>query len=476
MGAWINAAIAALPSTGGEVNVAAGIYSFSNTVVIRKNIQLHGAGRNSSVLKYTGSGDAIEMEAGTSPPYMNGAIVGITLEGNANPNAVGIHHIDSIGTLYDDLTIENFSGMNGTGMWFENRAQFSERVNLRQVSMYRNKIGWRFSNANRDREKSNSFSYWRASAVHFQIAANQTGILAEAPGLIRGAIPSIFLLNGDLGIAANEEDETSTLIDLRNGAAFSGFHFDLFAECTACRAPGKGFHIDASSTLAGDGHIGLDNIANQVLGTYSLQPQSSESTGAGSLVFNRSPQLFGTKLTDTNLFKETSVQSAGVATEEKNFGSYPLTLEGSFWQQSAPQKDRWMVKDTLTEGLNPSSTLTLEHKGTSAAANVDVPGLVVQTLRGEKEVRCVEADAQGRVLSAASSCALSGSFVTSNNAKDAVHVDGMNLHGHCTLTPTNLAAAKNLTEVYILSKEMNQIVVAHPPSPGMTFDLLCVEN
>jgi hypothetical protein len=284
-GAWINAAIASLPGTGGNVYVAAGTYTFSTTIVLNKNISLHGAGSNFTILRYTGSGDAVRMEAGTSPPYMNGAITGITLAGNSKPNAVGIHHIDTIGSIYDDLTVENFTGASGAGMWFDNQAQFSERLSLRKLSVYRNTIGWRFTNSNPLPAKSNSFSYWRVSEVHFQIAAKQTAILADGAGLIDGKIPSVFILNGDLGISANEEAPTSRLITLRNGAAFSGYHFDLFAECTGCATRGIGFTIDSTSTMACDGHITLDSISNEISGRYVFQPDSAKTAGGGAAYF-----------------------------------------------------------------------------------------------------------------------------------------------------------------------------------------------
>lgn len=62
IGAWINAAMAALPSTGGYVYIAAGSCSYSTSIVITLNVLLAGAGRNSMILRYTGTGDAIQMK------------------------------------------------------------------------------------------------------------------------------------------------------------------------------------------------------------------------------------------------------------------------------------------------------------------------------------------------------------------------------------------------------------------------------
>lgn len=474
-GAWINAAMAALANTGGELYVAAGAYTFSTTIVIKKNVQFRGAGRNSTLLKYTGSGDAIEMEAGTSPPYMNGAILGITLEGNANPNAVGIHHIDTIGSLYDDVTIENFNGTNGTGIWFENRHRFSERLNLRQLSMYRNSVGWRFTNSNADQERSNSFSYWWVSGVHFQIASNQTGILASAAGLMRGTIPSIFLLNGDFGISANEEDKTSTLIRLINGAAFSGDHFDIFAECTGCQANGTGFSIDAKSTVSGDGHISLDAMRNDIRGTYSLRPQSSEITGSGALVFSHKPALFNGTLNETDLYQNTSVKPKGTATNSENFDSHPLIFEGSYWNGSAALADRWILTNVIGAGKSSSATLTLDHKGTDGTASVQVPALSIRNLSGTG-IRCVQADEIGNVHASSSGCVLSASLTTTAASSDVVSIRGMTSQGHCSISATSANAAQNLAGTYIEAKARDQITVAHPAQRGLRYDILCTRD
>jgi hypothetical protein len=354
-GAWINAAIASLPGSGGNVYLGPGSYAFSTTILLNKNVSLHGSGSNFTILRYTGSGDAIRMQAGSRPPYMNGAITGIALAGNSNPSAVGIHHIDTIGSVYDDVTIENFTGADGAGMWFDNQAQFSERLSLRKLSVYRNTIGWRFTNSNPSPEKSNSFSYWRVSEVHFQIAAHQTAILADGAGLIGGKIPSVFILNGDLGISANEEEPTSRLITLKNGAAFSGYHFDVFAECTGCATHGIGFTIDSTSTIACDGHITLDSISNEILGRYVFQPDSGKTASAGTAY-------------------------------------------------------------------------------------------------------------------------LQVSFRTTSSTSDRVIVKGMTARGHCSISPTSAAAAANAATTYVSEKRNNEIIVAHAPVAGLTYDILCAPN
>jgi len=64
------------------------------------------------------------------------------------------------------------------------------------------------------------------------------------------------------------------------------------------------------------------------------------------------------------------------------------------------------------------------------------------------------------------------SFTTTTASSDAVAVPGMARSGHCYLTATNSAAAR-LTGVYISAKSKNQIRVAHSPTAGAKFDVVC---
>lgn len=364
IGAWINAAMAALPSTGGEVYVAANSCSFSTTIIITKNVSLHGADRNSTILTYTGTGDAIQMKAGNAPPYMNGAIFGLTLLGNANANAVGVHHIDTIGSLYDDFSIENFTGTNGAGIWFDNQSSFSERTSLRKMSIYRNTNGLKFTNTGGTPANTNSFSYWRVSEVHLQIAAGQTGIALNGSGLIGGTVPSVFLLNGEWGIDANLEATSSRFIALANGSAFSGGNFDLNAECTGCSA--TGIVVDSTSTLVGNGHVTLNNLTNTIVGPYIVQPFSTNFTGTGSLTYSISPNLFTPLLTQAQYFGTgttyptnlaATFNPSGTATNSNNFGSYTFNVVGSAWSGSAPYFDIWTLGDFVNTGSNPDSAI-----------------------------------------------------------------------------------------------------------------------
>jgi hypothetical protein len=75
-----------------------------------------------------------------------------------------------------------------------------------------------------------------------------------------------------------------------------------------------------------------------------------------------------------------------------------------------------------------------------------------------------------------SSTVMPFSFTTTAATTDNVTVTGMTSSGHCTLTPTNTAAAAGIASVFISAKAANQITVTHTATASWTFDGLCTSN
>jgi hypothetical protein len=67
-------------------------------------------------------------------------------------------------------------------------------------------------------------------------------------------------------------------------------------------------------------------------------------------------------------------------------------------------------------------------------------------------------------------------LVTTAAATDNVTIQGMASGGHCTLTPTNAAAATNIATTYISAKAANQITVSHAATANMNYDIACTSN
>jgi hypothetical protein len=111
---------------------------------------------------------------------------------------------------------------------------------------------------------------------------------------------------------------------------------------------------------------------------------------------------------------------------------------------------------TATGGAQP--THTLEYNGTFGnktgtfgvdnSGNVSAPNMTIRT-----------------------------SITTSASTSDSVTLTGMTSNGHCAAPgPTNSSAASNVTGTYISAKRANSITLNHPPTAGMTFDILCTPN
>jgi hypothetical protein len=68
---------------------------------------------------------------------------------------------------------------------------------------------------------------------------------------------------------------------------------------------------------------------------------------------------------------------------------------------------------------------------------------------------------------------LPASLVTTAASSDNVTVTGMTSSGHCSIDPTNAAAATNIATTYISAKTTNQITVTHAATANMNYDILC---
>lgn len=68
---------------------------------------------------------------------------------------------------------------------------------------------------------------------------------------------------------------------------------------------------------------------------------------------------------------------------------------------------------------------------------------------------------------------ISTSFTTTAAATDNVTVTGMTSSGHCSLEPTNTAAAAGIASVFVSAKAANQITVTHTATANWTFDVMC---
>ena len=68
---------------------------------------------------------------------------------------------------------------------------------------------------------------------------------------------------------------------------------------------------------------------------------------------------------------------------------------------------------------------------------------------------------------------LVAALVTTAATSNTVTVTGMTSSGHCSLQPTNAAAATNIATTYVSAKTTNQITVTHVATASMNYDVMC---
>jgi hypothetical protein len=128
----IQAAVNAMPASGGVIYFPAGTYKVASTVTISKpGVYLAGAGMLATVINYTGSGDCIRMYATTlTTPggVYGGGIKGLMIDGtSASAGACGAH-LGDIFRLEVDFGVRAFQGTGSKGCWFDNNYQWTEQI------------------------------------------------------------------------------------------------------------------------------------------------------------------------------------------------------------------------------------------------------------------------------------------------------------------------------------------------------------
>lgn len=260
MGAKISAALAACPPDGCRVELPAGEYSLSTSVVVDKPVWIVGAGAAATRLRYVGTSDAFVVEAGGSLPFLAGGLRGFGLVGTSAARA-GVHQVDTIGFTYEDIAVGNFTGAGAAGIWMDNEAPaycancgsgFSERTAFRRLSVFHNRVGVLWTSIS----GVGSFEYTLMRGVHFQVGDGEVGML------LRGGVA---LQHSDIEFMANVWDPGTgaTLVQLRNGARWYQGRVMVAAEQTAGKA-GVGFSVDETSYFDGEGAIILGGLPNRI--------------------------------------------------------------------------------------------------------------------------------------------------------------------------------------------------------------------
>ena len=136
----IQAAINALPSSGGVVYLPAGTYTVSSTVTCTTTpAYFVGDGAWATTLAFTGTGDCVRVYDPTtysSRTRYAGGFCGITIDGtHAGAGSTGLHVGDLL--QYElDVTVQSFSGTGSIGVHLDNAYYWTEQLRGRIFAQY----------------------------------------------------------------------------------------------------------------------------------------------------------------------------------------------------------------------------------------------------------------------------------------------------------------------------------------------------
>ena len=128
----IQAAISALPSTGGVVYLPAGTYKITSTLNVAKSgIYLIGDGRWITTLAFTGTGDCISVtDASTyaTRTVHGGGVLGLSVDGTGSGAGSCALHAGDILNLRFDIAVNHFTGSGDIGLHLDNRNFWTEQA------------------------------------------------------------------------------------------------------------------------------------------------------------------------------------------------------------------------------------------------------------------------------------------------------------------------------------------------------------
>lgn len=126
----IQAAINALPTAGGSIFLGPGTFKIASRLDFAdKQVYLKGAGRWATVLKFTGTGDCLNIFSNnTLGAPVSGGLLDLTIDGtSAGVGSTGLHLSDTR-AFELRLAVQNFSGAGSMGVHFDNKCAWTEET------------------------------------------------------------------------------------------------------------------------------------------------------------------------------------------------------------------------------------------------------------------------------------------------------------------------------------------------------------
>jgi hypothetical protein len=266
-----------------DVVLQAGDYNVNATLpTITKAIGIRGPGAGICRIISTASGDTLRIQVTPFTTVQAGSFKGFTVQGSSAPaGAVGVHLGDTTGFTLDDIIIRDYLGTGSTGLWMDNRTNWTERTRATGVHFDNNTVGIRCS----VNGGTTSFGYTRLSDVRFNINAGQTGLQIENASIFYAA---------DIVALANCSAAAPTLINMMDTSLLNGRIF-MGAEggTTATR-----FAVASDATVRLGGWVGFPGSTDAAAGSLAIGVQQQTlQVLSGTTVNSTSWQFLGYAVT-----------------------------------------------------------------------------------------------------------------------------------------------------------------------------------
>jgi hypothetical protein len=190
---------------------------------------------------------------------------GFTVQGDAAApsGAVGIYTGDIIGSEWDDIVVQGFTGTNSIGLWFDNYNLFTERNVFKRVWLNNNNIGLLMGHTTGGGPfGTNSFGYNRFLDLRINTFGSQIGFITQN---------DVNFYSSILNMVCNV-DGAGTVFSIRDTSTMNGVVFAVGAEQTGGTG-GIPYVVDSTAFVFGYGKMRFENFATD--GTITGGPRAT---------------------------------------------------------------------------------------------------------------------------------------------------------------------------------------------------------
>ena len=248
---------------------------------------------------------------------------------------------DIVGWTLDRFVVSGFTGAGASGIWWDNHAGWIERGTMSpSVAANNNSIGFRMTNSGTT-ELTSSFCYDRVLGLALQVEQNQIGISTESGKFCHGTMITTI----------NSMGSNKTLVSLSGPALWQDGFYQITTEDDG--TGGTRLSIGPNASLTGIG----------MFDHYGTSVPMTDSISGGLYLYLPHLNAIGMWSVDQN--SDLQIQAFPGATSSNNVSAPFIEMKGNYWNGSATAPDSVIIHEVLGTGVNPSSTYTISHSGST---------------------------------------------------------------------------------------------------------------